>query len=606
MGLKQIIGTMLLVPFATAGIGMRSAWAQVASPPASSASVISLETAGESAGGAMPSPWRPSVAPASGTRQGPTVAPSAQGYDYRGLGGNPALGQLANPFDGGSRPRRCGPNVPAAGPIGGPPPVFASEQRPDHHHGKRALRQLRNPYDGGYVQQPAGLWGLASPQFAATPQAPGAMPGAAAPAPFGMPGGAGAGAMAIAGVPGAMAGAGAAPSEPGLPSPTTPGAAAPGAAAPGAAPTAPGAADTFGAAATTTGAGFGGGLEAGATPFAMIGDLSPVMPRLLLGHTNAAPPIPSPIPPPGPPLPPPTRGAGGPGAGAAGPVYSSIRTFKLSENMSPRPQDRIFFNFNYYNGVNNTINLKDHSPITQMKAYIYSFGLEKTFHDGMGSVGLRLPLDNLTANSFHNVVSTPTTTALGNLTVFAKYILAQNRQTGSLITACFAVTPDTGTSRFAGAPYLRPLNTTYLQPCLAYIYNYNRWYLQGFTGFNFPAFQGDVSLMYNDVGIGYFLVRNPDPHAFLTALAPVFELHVNTPINHRDWFNRFDIAGTQDVVDLTYGINFGFRNSAVLTAAFVTPVSSPKPFDTEAVLMLNIFFGRTRANFIQQTPPPAL
>jgi hypothetical protein len=32
-------------------------------------------------------------------------------------------------------------------------------------------------------------------------------------------------------------------------------------------------------------------------------------------------------------------------------------------------------------------------------------------------------------------------------------------------------------------------------------------------------------------------------------------------------------------------------------------VTSPKPFDTEAILMLNIFYGRTRANFIQQTPP---
>ena len=452
------------------------------------------------------------------------------------------------------------------------------------------MRGLRNPYEVGYGQQPTGLWGVASPQTGATMQAPGAMPGAPAPAPGGGPGAAAA--MAGVGALGAAAGAGGAPSGPGLPSPT-----APGAAAPGAAPTAPGA-DTFGAAATTTGAGFGGALESGATPFAMIGDISPLMPHLLLGHPNAAPPIPTPTPPPGPPPP--------PGARGSNPIYSSVRTFKFSENQSPRPQDRIFFNFNYYNGLNNTINLKDLSPITQMKAYIYNFGVEKTFHNGMGSVGIRLPLDNLTANSFNNVISTPTTTALGNLTVFAKYILAQNPRTGSLITACFAITPETATSRFAGAQYLFPLNSTYFQPCLAYIYNYNRWYFQGFTGFNFPAFQGDVSLMYNDVGFGYFLIRNPDPHAFLTALAPTFEVHVNTPINHRDWVNRFDIAGTPGVVDLTYGINFGFKNSAVLTAAFVTPVTSPKPFDTEAILMLNIYYGRTRANFLQQTPPPAL
>ena len=43
----------------------------------------------------------------------------------------------------------------------------------------------------------------------------------------------------------------------------------------------------------------------------------------------------------------------------------------------------------------------------------------------MGSVGIRVPLDNLTANSYGNIVNTPTSTAPGNLTVFAKYILAR-------------------------------------------------------------------------------------------------------------------------------------------------------------------------------------
>ena len=146
---------------------------------------------------------------------------------------------------------------------------------------------------------------------------------------------------------------------------------------------------------------------------------------------------------PGPPPPPGQRGAS--------PIYSSVRNFKISENQSPRPQDRVFFDFNYYNNLNNTINLRDLSPITQMKAYIYTFGLEKTFNNGMGSIGIRLPLDNLTANSFGNVISTPTSTSLGNLTVFAKYILAQNPRTGSLVSALFAITPETGPGRFAGA-----------------------------------------------------------------------------------------------------------------------------------------------------------
>jgi hypothetical protein len=349
---------------------------------------------------------------------------------------------------------------------------------------------------------------------------------------------------------------------------------------------APTPAETFGEA----GAGFGGTLEAGATPFAMIGDLSP-----LTVHARLVPPIPSPINPPGPPVPPGFR------AGAA--VLSSVTTYKLSDNQSPRPQDRVFFSFNYFNNANNAINSHDGSPVTQMKAYVYNFGIEKTFNNGMGSVGIRLPLDNLTANSYGNIISTPTTTAPGNLTIFSKYILAQNPRTGSLVSACWAITPQTATSQFAGAPYLIPLRSTYFQPCIAFICNRNRWYFQGFTGFNFAINPHDVSLFYGDYGVGYYLFRNPDPDAFLTALAPTFEVHVNSPVNHRDWFNRRDLAGTPDSVDLTFGLNFAIRNSAILTAAFVAPVAAPRPFDSEAVVMLNIFYGRTRRT-LAITPPP--
>ena len=91
-----------------------------------------------------------------------------------------------------------------------------------------------------------------------------------------------------------------------------------------------------------------------------------------------------------------------------------------------------------------------------------------------------------------------------------------------------------------------------------------------------------MTILSNDVGLGYYLYRNPDADGFLTAIAPTFEVHVNTPLNHRDVFDANDRAGTPDVVNLTYGVNFGFARSAVLTLGFVTPVTGPKPFDYEA------------------------
>jgi hypothetical protein len=592
---QKPILAFVLAPMAMAWIGSWSARAQESGRgiPSSPPLVLEYEKA-------------PSVPP-RGARRNP--APSPQHFDFREIGGNAALGRLSNPFDG-ERPKNIVEPVPVRAPAGPLP----SDQSPSSQlpGGREATNPLPNSYNANPMEPQRGLFGWLKQQrvrVAEPSPPPGGMPTTTAPGPV-----AGAGAAAVPGPAGAPAAASAAaptpgayptatPETPSIPSAAVPGpAGAPAASAaaptPGAYPTAtpeapsipsaavpipsestPSAADIFGEAGAGTGAGFGGTLAAGSTPFAMIGDISPI----------------SPLPgPPGPPTP--------PGARGASPIFSTARNFKISENQSPRPQDRVFFEFNYYNNVNDTINVRDLSPVTQMKAYIYNFGFEKTFNNGMGSIGIRLPLDNLTANSSGNVISTPTTSALGNLTVFSKYILAQNRQTGSLISASWAITPQTGTSRFAGAPYLFPLNSTYFQASIGYIYNYNKWYFQGFSGFSFPINPNDVTLIYNDVAVGYYLLRNPDSRTGLTALAPTVELHVNNPLDHRDPFNRLDLAGTPDSVDLTFGLNFGLRNSAVLTAAFSMPVTSPKPFDSEAILMLNVYFGRTR-RLIPITPP---
>jgi hypothetical protein len=320
----------------------------------------------------------------------------------------------------------------------------------------------------------------------------------------------------------------------------------------------------------------------------MIGDLSPFRFHSFQGGVSGrAGGFPPPIP--------------GTRAGAA--VYPGLRGFKIAENMSPRPQDRFFFDFNYFNNVNDTIDTRNNVPINHIKAYRYFFGAEKTFNNGKGSIGLRFPINNVTADSPNNFISTPTSTAMGNMSVFAKYILEQNPRTGSMASAGFSVESPVGPGSFGGAPYLFGLNTVYLQPFFGYIYNWRNWYLQGFLSFEFPANPREVTMLYNDFGIGYYVFRSQDPTSFVTTVAPTFEVHVNTPLNHRDWFNPTDIAGTPDVVNFTYGLNVLIRRRAMLTTAFVTPVSSPQPFNTEAALFLNVYFGRTRSQ-LPVTPPP--
>jgi hypothetical protein len=369
----------------------------------------------------------------------------------------------------------------------------------------------------------------------------------------------------------------------------------------GAAPTAPGGA--AGAAAAAAGlpegvlAGLGAeagvGAEAAFAPPNIIGDQSP------LGFRSFQ-------------IGPPGNGGPGPipGQRAASVPYPTVRAFKISENQSPRPQDRFYFDFNFYNNVNKAINALDGVPIRNMQAYRYLFGFEKTFDEGRGSFGLRFPINNVTADPINRPgfqrFQTPTRTAVGNLDIFAKYVLKANPETGSLISAGFLVSAPTGPGRFAGAPYIFGLNDTSFQPFIGYICNGGDWYLQGFSGFYFPSIIADNTLMYNDVAVGYFLLRSDDPSAFLSAVVPSFEVHVNSPFTHTNWHNRQDIAAAPTVVSLTWGLNFQFQRSAVLTCGYILPVTNPQPFTGEFAMLLNIFYGRTRAGRIPITPPPTL
>jgi hypothetical protein len=210
-------------------------------------------------------------------------------------------------------------------------------------------------------------------------------------------------------------------------------------------------------------------------------------------------------------------------------------------------------------------------------------------------------LNSLTAQS--NSIATPTSTALGNLSIFAKYVLKRNVETGSLCTVGMQIAPPTATSRFAGAPYVFGLNTTYFQPFVAYLWRRDRFYFQGFNGLDFPSNNADVTLMYNDFGFGYFLYQNPDTSRLLTAIAPTFEVHVNSPFNRRNPFNSFDPAASPYVCNFTYGLNVLMYGRAQVTAALVTPLTNPKPFDSEFALMFNFYFGRTARRPAQIVPP---
>jgi hypothetical protein len=320
----------------------------------------------------------------------------------------------------------------------------------------------------------------------------------------------------------------------------------------------------------------------------MIGDQSPIL-GLHSIRSLQLPPTPPPLPPPG----------------KASSFVASVRGLKIAENQSPAPQDRVFYSFNFFAEVNQHVNLKFESPVAGLRVYREVLGFEKTFHDGDGSIGMRMPIDTVSANStltgnFAKLAGT--STAVDDLSFFVKYVFCRDRATGSLLTGGLAITTPNGPASFAGAKYLASLNSTSIQPFVGYIWRRDRFYLHGFSAIDTPASLTQATMIYNDVGVGYFVLRSDGEDDWLTAIAPTFEVHVNTPITHGDWTNRNDPGGVPDVVNLTYGINFGFSRCAILTLGIVTPVTGPRPFDYEAVALLNIFFGSTR-RAAQLNPP---
>jgi hypothetical protein len=267
--------------------------------------------------------------------------------------------------------------------------------------------------------------------------------------------------------------------------------------------------------------------------------------------------------------------------------------FKVADNESPAPADRAFFTYNYYSSVrgipsgpqvetfNTTINGNPAtvttvipSVTTHVDVHRETAGFEKTFFDGNFSVGLRAPAveqvggEALGGDNF------------GDLTVLLKYAPYNDRQTGNVFSTGLALTFPTGPalSTIAG-----DLNPVILQPFVGGFWNVDQVYFHGFTSLAVPTEARDVTLLFNDVGVGYHLYRG-QPTDLLSDVIPTFEAHVTTPLNNR---GDSALVRVPDLVVLTAGSHFDLFGQARLTLGVATPVTGPRVFDVEALVQFN-------------------
>jgi hypothetical protein len=145
-----------------------------------------------------------------------------------------------------------------------------------------------------------------------------------------------------------------------------------------------------------------------------------------------------------------------------GPVANLFTQFKIAEGESPRPVDRVFFKYNYYNNVDKNRWADPTEPIHNVHLNLYTFGMERTFLDGNASVGLRVPFYTLNGEAKDlRIGPDPATGAIGlipggpaldetdfgNIMAIAKLVLWEDRPSGSLLSGGAVVSIPTASNR---------------------------------------------------------------------------------------------------------------------------------------------------------------
>jgi hypothetical protein len=271
-------------------------------------------------------------------------------------------------------------------------------------------------------------------------------------------------------------------------------------------------------------------------------------------------------------------------------VIGRASTFKIANDQNAAPQDRVFFNFDYFNDVNHAVNFRNGVDIGKIDIYTYTWGFEKTFLDRNASIGLFIPLNRVNADNGVTPGTGGDFQDIGDLTVFGKYVLWRDRDTGSLLTGGLGVSAPTGPRNLAGAPdtILLGFHDTLIQPFLAYRFISGNWYIQGFEEITVPTDSNDFVLLFNDIGTGYFLLRDSSEGRWLTAIVPTFEFHLNDPLNHRG--SQTVPLGLADWAVLTQGVILEFNRRSLLTFGVCEPITGPRPYAVEGLVQFNFLF----------------
>jgi hypothetical protein len=252
--------------------------------------------------------------------------------------------------------------------------------------------------------------------------------------------------------------------------------------------------------------------------------------------------------------------------------------YKIAENESPRPTDRFFLTYNYFNGVGTGI-----PGVPTFNLHREVAGFEKTYLDGDASIGLRVNSLQQTGDGALGA------DIFGNMTVINKFALINNYDTGNVASVGLCVTVPTGPD--AILPDGSRMNPVILQPWTGGIWNRENFFMQGFSALAIATDDRDTLLAMTDLGVGYKLYQAQNlSESLITYIVPTSEVHVTVPWTKEGVLSQ-PVGFPTGLVVLTNGLHIGLGRATDLTVAVAVPITGPKTFNVEAVAQLNWRFG---------------
>lgn len=296
-------------------------------------------------------------------------------------------------------------------------------------------------------------------------------------------------------------------------------------------------------------------------------------------------------------------------------VAGGDRRFKIADNFSPFPVDRVFFNFNHFHNALRTANSADAALQRGV------LGLEKTFLSGLWSVEGRLPfISGLNENQAMDATTDANLNgSFGNVSLALKRLLFRNELWAASIGLGMIFPTGNDANLFmsgtAPLPAVSVRNETYyLQPFLGLLWTPNSQFFAQFAlqadfdtrgnSVYIPATRQnrigviqDQTVAYLDASFGYWLFHDPTSGRLITGLAPMIEFHQTSSLTDADVVdfnadvgggvgdvnNVTNPAGRYDVLNLTSAIRLELGGRSFLTVAAVTPLRTgdDKLFDAE-------------------------